>query len=259
MTPHFINRKATVCRIGRRNGLLVLAILIVSAAAGDCGGNSSPTHPTPQPGTDVSGTWQGSVRSSFGPTASISLTLTQSGSSVSGTFSCPFGCIHSSGTVSGSVNGSAVTGRVRFPDGHSCDTFNGTVSGQTMSGNYACTDPLGNDNGTWSATRGSSTPAPTCSYTVSPRCITSPPTGGTIAVTVQTASSCTWNAVSNLTWVTITGGGARGNGEVNLSIAVNPGSSNRQDTVTVAQQTVLITQTTAGVGPPIATPGCALR
>jgi hypothetical protein len=138
--------------------VIAYGFVIAAGLVNACGGSSSPPQPTPQPSTDLTGTWQGAVRSSVsGATATISVSLNQSGSSVSGSFSCPFACIHATGTVSGTVSGTALTARVNFPDGHSCGTFNGSVSGQTISGNYSCIDPLGNDSGTWSVTRGTAT------------------------------------------------------------------------------------------------------
>jgi hypothetical protein len=229
---------------------------VISLLVSACGDSTSspPTQPTPQPSTDVTGTWQGTVRSPVtGVTASISLTLTQSGASVTGSFACPFGCIHATGTVSAAVSGTTLTGRVVFSDGHSCNTFDGTVSGQTISGNYACTDPLGNDSGTWSATRGSSTPGPSpgvCSYSLSSTSISITAGGGSSSVTVTASSNCTWTATTNASWITITSGGSgTGNGQVGLSIAANTTASSRSGTLTIAQQTVTITQAAGASSP----------
>ena len=69
-------------------------------------------------------------------------------------------------------------------------------------------------------------------------------TTGTVAVTGQTG--CAWTAVSNETWITVTGGASgSGNGTVSYSIAANAGTSGRTGTVTIAGQTFTVTQ--AGV------------
>ena len=219
----------------------VLACAVVIAfAANACGGST--TGPTPQPNNvDVTGTWQGSVRSSVsGATANISFTLTASGTSFTGDFACPFGCIHSSGTVSGTVTGTALTGRVTFPDGHSCGTFNGTVSGQTISGNYACTDPLGNDSGNWSTTRS----GPLCTVSLSETAVTFERDGGTRSVNVQTsASSCTWQAVSDVSWLRITAGATGvGNGVVSYQVDAHTGTGVREGTISIGGQTLTVRQ-----------------
>ncbi len=69
-------------------------------------------------------------------------------------------------------------------------------------------------------------------------------TNGTVAVTGQTG--CAWTAVSNATWITVTGGASgSGTGTVSYSIAANPATSGRTGTVTIAGQTFTVTQ--AGV------------
>ena len=67
---------------------------------------------------------------------------------------------------------------------------------------------------------------------------------GTIDVTAGT-SSCTWAAVSNAAWITITGGASgAGNGRVTFNVAANADGS-RTSTITVAGQTFTLSQ--AGV------------
>jgi len=64
---------------------------------------------------------------------------------------------------------------------------------------------------------------------------------GTLAVT--TTSGCAWTAVSNATWITITGGASgSGNGTVRYSITANPDKTDRTGTLTVAGRTIRITQ-----------------
>src|SRR5439155_1078934 len=58
-----------------------------------------------------------------------------------------------------------------------------------------------------------------------------------------TGTSCSWTAVSNVSWITITGGASgTGIGTVTYSVATNSGSTARTGTLTIAGQTVTITQ-----------------
>lgn len=133
-----------------KQSFVIFLIAFVLAGCGDNGSdNSSPQL------ADVSGTWTG-VASGASGTVDINLTLSQQNVDVTGSFACSAGtasCLHASGSVSGTVSGNTATMAVVFPDTHSCGAFNATMSGNSMSGNYSCTDPLGNDSGTWSVTR----------------------------------------------------------------------------------------------------------
>ncbi len=71
---------------------------------------------------------------------------------------------------------------------------------------------------------------------------------GTVSVT--TGGTCSWVAVSNNAWLTITGGSsATGNGTVSYSVAENTGAKRRTGTMTIAGQTFTVTQ--EGVPPTI--------
>ena len=67
--------------------------------------------------------------------------------------------------------------------------------------------------------------------------------GGTQSATVTTTGGCAWTAVSNNTgWMTVTGGSSgTGNGTVTYSVAANTGTA-RTGTLTIAGQTVTVTQ-----------------
>lgn len=82
-----------------------------------------------------------------------------------------------------------------------------------------------------------------CSYTVSPSAATVSAAGATGSISV-TGTGCTdaWTATSNASFITIVGGSSgSGNGTVTVTIAANSGSA-RSGTLTIAGQTVTITQ-----------------
>ena len=68
--------------------------------------------------------------------------------------------------------------------------------------------------------------------------------GGTTNVSVTSGSSaCTWNAVSNDSWIHVTGGASgAGSGTVNLTIDPNTTGTPRTGTLTIAGQTVSVFQ-----------------
>src|SRR6185503_16067971 len=78
-------------------------------------------------------------------------------------------------------------------------------------------------------------PPPTCTYTISPAKAAFGGSGGTGSVTVTAGSGCTWTAVSNVGWITITGGASgSGNGTVMYSVAPYTGRPrNRNGTATI--------------------------
>lgn len=125
---------------------LIAAFMLLCVSAVGCG-NDSPTTPS----GSFSGTWTGTSNSLVGR-LNMSLSLTQSGSSISGSYSCTsVACAFSSGSISGSASGDSLSGAVSFAGGAArCGTFSGTRSGNTLSGTYSCS---WGDSGTWSATR----------------------------------------------------------------------------------------------------------
>ncbi len=87
-----------------------------------------------------------------------------------------------------------------------------------------------------------------CSFSVTPTVISIAAPGGTASVSVQAQSGCAWTAASDATWVSISSGNTgSGAGSVQLVVAPNTASA-RSATVTVAGQTVNVSQ--AGVAPP---------
>jgi hypothetical protein len=89
-----------------------------------------------------------------------------------------------------------------------------------------------------------------CTYSLSTSSASFGSSGGSGGVSVITQGGCSWTAVSNSSFITITSGGSGvGGGTVNYSVAANTSSSARTGTITVAGQTFTINQSgTSGGG-----------
>ncbi len=85
---------------------------------------------------------------------------------------------------------------------------------------------------------------PPCTFGVSPTSQSVPSQGGDHDVRVEPSkSSCAWTATSNAPWITITAGASgTGTADVRYTVAANSGTSTRSGTLTVAGQTVTVTQ-----------------
>jgi hypothetical protein len=85
--------------------------------------------------------------------------------------------------------------------------------------------------------------APSCTYTVTPTAVTAPAGGSASSVSVSSGTGCSWTAVSSASWIAITAGASgSSNGAVNFTVAANSTSTPRTGTLTVAGQTVTVTQ-----------------
>jgi all-beta uncharacterized protein/BACON domain-containing protein len=87
-----------------------------------------------------------------------------------------------------------------------------------------------------------------CTYTVAPLHKAAVSAGESPIVNVSVAGAgCSWTAVSNDSWITVTSGASgTSTGPVGLTIAANTGATERTGTVTIAGQTLTITQSGAG-------------
>jgi len=84
--------------------------------------------------------------------------------------------------------------------------------------------------------------ASACTFTVSPTSVSAAVGGGTSTVTVTTDAACTWTAVSQSSFITVTSGATgTGNGSVTFTVAATT-SGARTGTLTIAGQTVTVTQ-----------------
>ena len=89
-----------------------------------------------------------------------------------------------------------------------------------------------------------------CDYTISPTSASAPAGGAGGTVSVTTASNCSWTAVSNSNWITVTAGSSgTGSGSVTYSVSANTSTSARAGTLTVAARTFTLTQSGAAAGP----------
>src|SRR4030095_1790161 len=89
--------------------------------------------------------------------------------------------------------------------------------------------------------------ASTCTFVLSTTSIAAAVTGDSQTVTVTTGNTCSWTATSNASFITIASGASgTGNGTVALTIAAHAGSA-RSGTVTIAGQTVTVTQGATGL------------
>lgn len=86
------------------------------------------------------------------------------------------------------------------------------------------------------------TQAAGCGYGVSPSSASVAATASTGAITVSAGASCPWSATSSAQWVTFTTASGTGPGSAAYSVAANPNSSSRSTTLTVAGQSVVLTQ-----------------
>lgn len=85
----------------------------------------------------------------------------------------------------------------------------------------------------------------TCNITLTPSSLTVASGGGPATLAVNTNSSCSWSASSNVPWISFTSGSS-GSGAANLSIAIqqNPGAA-RTGTVSIGGATATIQQAAA--------------
>jgi uncharacterized protein (TIGR03437 family) len=87
------------------------------------------------------------------------------------------------------------------------------------------------------------TVTPNCGYAISPTSQVFSSTGGTGRIGVVADSGCTWSAVSNAPWLTITSGSSgSGTGTLAYAVAANTAAASRSGALTVAGQTFTVTE-----------------
>ena len=84
---------------------------------------------------------------------------------------------------------------------------------------------------------------PSCTYAITPISLSFSASAGSGTVNVTTASGCSWTAVSNNSWITISSGSTgSGNGTVTYSVSANTGTTQRTGTITIAGLTHTVAQ-----------------
>src|SRR5262249_39819985 len=93
--------------------------------------------------------------------------------------------------------------------------------------------------------------ANSCTYSVTPTSVSVAAIGGPSALSISSGTSCSWTAVSNVAWITITSGASgSGIGGVHYTVATSTAVA-RTGTLTVAGQTVTFSQAAgSGATPP---------
>ncbi len=90
-------------------------------------------------------------------------------------------------------------------------------------------------------------PVAACTYSISPASANIPSALSTGNTSITAGAGCTWTAVSNVAWITITAGASgTGNGSTAYSVAANIGVA-RTGTMTIAGQTFTVSQAAAVV------------
>ena len=90
-----------------------------------------------------------------------------------------------------------------------------------------------------------------CTATVTPTALAQSAAAGSGIITVGVFNSCGWLAASTVPWITIAGdAGGTGSGTVGFAVAANATATPRVGTLTIAGQTVTVTQAAATNMPP---------
>jgi hypothetical protein len=133
-----------------------ILVLTCLCSISGCGGYNAPNNP--QPTLSLAGNWQFTYTSSKGGSSTVSGTLTQTGSSFSGSVTITNSCA-TSGTISGTISGTSLTGTLAEANPETISitgsvasnygSANGTY--QVMSASGMCASATG-DSGTWTGT-----------------------------------------------------------------------------------------------------------
>jgi hypothetical protein len=101
--------------------------------------------------SSVAGTWTGSLVDALAGPATLQFTLSESGSSLTGTWSNKFPAAANpvTGTLTGTFSGSTITLILAINNSSCQQSVAGTVSGSTMTGTYADSNCGGGDGGTF--------------------------------------------------------------------------------------------------------------
>jgi hypothetical protein len=135
--------------------LCTLLVVLAVVTAG-CGSSSSPTTPS----VSLTGTWVGTEIDTVAGTGNLTAILTQSGSTLSGTYSLTFPnpIFSNSGTLNGTLNGSSISMTATPSLATFCpalDTATVNSAGTQITGSYAAVAScvLAHQQGSFSTTK----------------------------------------------------------------------------------------------------------
>lgn len=141
-------------------------------------------------------------------------------------------------TVTFPSMGSGTSATITLVTQVNCAVTNGTSISNTATVSSLTPDSnSGNNSSSISVTANNPTPM------ISPTNQSFPASGGNGSVSLTFPAGCSWSAVSNDSWITVTSGGSgTGNGTIFYSVAVNNTGSPRSGTITIAGLTFTVNQ-----------------
>ena len=197
------------------------------------------------------------------PVTITTLSADASGATVQVEFGNGGGCTFGLSSTSQSFESSGGPGSVGLTAGSSCGwTASSTASWITLnSGSTSGTGPatIGftvASNTTASARTGTLSIAgktftvtqsagASCWYTVTPTSAQFPAGGGTASANIATSADCQWGVTSGAPWVSASAASGSGSAVLNYTVATNTSKDTRSTTLTVAGQTITISQDAA--------------
>lgn len=142
------------------------------------------------------------------------------------------------GRLRASISGDVTVNSVSYVNPTTITLNVSTATAAAGTKNITITNPDGQ-----SVTGGSVLTVGQCSYTAAPTTQNVAAAGGTGTVNVTTTADCGWTAASNVSWINVTAGTpGKGNGPVSYTVAANIANVARTGTLTIAGQTVTVTQ-----------------
>lgn len=260
-----VNQSATLCSLTINPSALSVAAaggggsqVVVSTTSG-CAWSASSNASWITVTSAASGTGPGNVNFSVAAnTGGVrSGTLTIAGQTFAVTQAAGASCSYSINPASQSIGAAGTANPVAVSTSPGCSwtaaanvSWIAIASGSTGSGNGSVAFTVSANTGaartgalTIAGQTSTVTQAATCSYSISPSSKSSSDKGGDVTSDVTAPASCSWTAVSNAPWITVTSGASgSGNGKVKFDVAENKDKFERIGTLTIAGQTFTVTQ-----------------
>ena len=93
-----------------------------------------------------------------------------------------------------------------------------------------------------------------CRYTVGAAETSAPATGGDLSIDIRTHALCSWSVASSADWMSVSPNSGRGDATVHVSVVANTSTTPRSAPVTVAGQSVTLSQAPRATPPPAPAP-----